>query len=326
MMRSKKLVTDLFLVLGVAVLATAAGGCKKKSSTGSGTGGGGGGAWLVGQGGLMENVLASGGLGEGYDLGADQDLYGITCHGADTAFVVGAGGTFLRTFDAGDTWESIDLGTTEALRDVAAGGADTVFVAGDHVLTMSLDSGDTWTALPQADHLWRSVATDHDGAVALVLDGSGAVWRYDGSAGSFSQVTSLAGAEALTLSHDGLHAAVVGDAGAISRSDDGGLTWTAVTTGTDANLYAAWATGGGAIVAVGEAGTIVHVATDVEVSSPCTATLRAVHVDGDGTAIVGGDSGEVLTSHDAGLTWESMSLGLSGTIYALDVVDGDGHL
>jgi photosystem II stability/assembly factor-like uncharacterized protein len=327
MSSQRKLVSDLVLVLGMSLLASAAMGCKKKTgSTGGGGGGGGGGAWLVGQDGLMENVLPDGALGEGYDLGADSDLYGITCRGLDTAFVAGSGGTLLRTFDGGESWESLDLGTTRTLRDVAAGGPGNVFVAGDHVLMMSRDSGDSWSAMNGGDRAWLSLATDHLGAVALVLDDAGGLWRYSDAKGSFTQVTTLAGAEAVTLSHDGLHAALVGDDGAFARSSDGGLTWSPVTTGTSSDLYAAWATGDGSIIAVGEAGTIVNVGDSVEVSQPGVNTLRAVHVDATGTAIVGGDAGEVLLSTDAGATWESLDLGLTRTVFSLDAVNGDGHL
>jgi hypothetical protein len=326
-MKTRKLAADLFLVLGLSLLATAAGGCKKKSGGGStGGGGGGGGAWLVGQDGLMENVLADGILGDGYDLEADDDLLAITCRGLDTAFVAGEGGTLLRTFDGGETWESIDLGTTRTLRDVAAGGPDTVYVAGDQVFSMSRDSGDTWTAIAGGDRAWRSLATDHLGAVALVLDDGGGLWRRDDAEGSFLQVTTIVGAEAVTMSHDGAHAAVVGDAGTLFRSDDGGMTWSSVTTGTAADLHAAWATGDGSIVAVGDAGTVVRVSDEVEVSVPGIATLRAVHVDATGTAIAGGDNGEVLMSSDSGLTWDRLDLGLTRTVYALDAVNGDGHL
>jgi photosystem II stability/assembly factor-like uncharacterized protein len=311
------------MLLGSTVLLTGA--CKNK---GGGTGGGGGGAWLVGEDGLMVNIGEDGQLGDGYDLGSGVgDLNGITCRGADTAFVVGSGGTFLRTFDGGATWESVDLGTSATLRDVASG-SGTVFVAGDGELAQSHDDGDTWLRMPgDGTAVWQSVATDHDAAIALLVRLDGSIWRYDASSGALLEMTTVPGARALSMSHDGAHAVVVGDAGAMSRSDDGGLSWTSVATGVDTNLHAAWATSAGAIVAVGDAGTVVRVdGSDVEASWPGVGTLHAVHVDASGAAIAAGEGGEVLLSNDGGASWDIADVEVAGTVLGLDSVAGEGHL
>ena len=304
------------LLMGSTVLVS--GGCKKGSG-----GTGGGGAWLVGENGLMANIRADGSMGADYDLGTDDDLDAITCRGAQTAFVVGQGGTFLRTFDGGETWESVDLGTTRALTDVASG-AGVVYVAGDSVFSQSFDDGDTWDALPgTGTAVWRSVATGHDGAAAVLVRADGSIWRWDGSA--IRELATLPGARAISMSPDGAPAVVVGDGGGMLRSDDAGLSWARVDTGIDADLHAAWATGEGAIVAVGAGGAVVRVDGDVEVSWPGAATLRAVHVDASGAAIAAGEGGEVLLSDDGGATWDRTDLPLEGTVLGLDSVAGEGH-
>jgi photosystem II stability/assembly factor-like uncharacterized protein len=310
------------VLLGSTVLLTGA--CKKSGRTG--TGGGGGGAWLVGEDGLMENILPDGTLGNSYEPGADGNLNGITCRGADTAFVVGDNGTFLRTFDGGETWEAVDLGTIQALTDVASG-AGAVFVAGDGVLQASYDDGDTWQALPgNGTGSWRSIATDHDGAVALLLRLDGSIWRWDATQGSMLEMTSMSGARSLSMSHDGLHAIAVGDGGALARSDDRGLTWTTVPTGIDVDLHAGWAAADGQLTAVGAAGTVVRVdAAGVEASAPGLGTLRAVHIDAAGQGIAAGEGGEVLTTSDGGDSWDVADVTLSGTVLGVDSVDGAGH-
>src|SRR5450432_3175872 len=83
-----------FLCVALAALGA---GCKK----GGGTGGGG---WLVGSTGLMAQVDPHGQLGNGYDLGATETLYGIACRYQGEAWVVGAKGTLLYTNDAGASW------------------------------------------------------------------------------------------------------------------------------------------------------------------------------------------------------------------------------
>jgi photosystem II stability/assembly factor-like uncharacterized protein len=312
------------LLLGSTVLLTGA--CKKGTGS-TGSGGGGGGAWFVGENGLMDNIKPDGTLGADYDTGETGNLTGITCRGAATAFVVGDNGTFLRTFDGGETWEPMDLGTTRAIADVASG-AGAVFVAGDGVLEASYDDGETFSPLPgNGTASWRSVATDHTGAVAVLLRLDGSIWRYDASAGSMLEVSSLPGARSLSMSHDGLHAIVVGDHGGLARSDDGGLTWSTLSTGTDADLYAGWATAGGDLVAVGAVGTMVRVdASGIEVTNPGSGTLRAVHIDAAGVGIAAGEGGEVLTSTDGGNSWDIADVHIEGTVLGLDVVDGTGHL
>lgn len=316
---------DIMLLAGAVALALGASACKKKS--GGGTGGGGGGAWLVGADGSMSNVLADLSLGDGYELGVDDDLLAITCRGALTAFVAGEGGTFLRTFDGGDSWETIDVGSAAALRDVAAAHHARVYVAGDDGLRVSRDDGDTWEAIAGADGAWRSIATYGDGAAALAIDAGGGIWRVFDGDGGLAPARQLAGARAIGLSHDGAYAAVAGDGGAILVSDDGGVSWDAPATGTSADLHAVWVTDAGEVIAVGAAGTVVHVAAgDVEVSQPGLGTLRAVHIDASGAGLAGGDAGELLSTDDGGRTWAPVELPLGATIFGLDSVEGEGHL
>ncbi len=319
----KRIVNGALMAGAVVVLASSTG-CKKKSTGG---GGGGGGAWLVGQDGMMVALEPDGTLGDGYALETDDDLLGITCRGLDTAFVVGEGGTLLRTFDGGDSWEVIDLGTTATLRDVAAAHADIVYVAGDAGLWRSPDSATTWALLPGSAGAWRAIASDPTGNAAVAVAADGTVWRWDLDVGVLAQVTSVAGARAIALSHHGDHAVVVGDDGAMARSADGGRSWQPVDTGTGADLYGAWATSTGTVLAVGAEGTVVRAgATDVEVSRLGDATLRAIHLDGAGVGLVAGDRGEVLRTDDGGESWDVVAVDLGGAaVYGLDAIAGAGH-
>ncbi len=313
------LMTGAIVVLGSA-------GCEKKK--GGGTGGGGGGAWLVGADGTMVQLLPDGTLGAGYPLETDDDLLGITCRGLDTAFVVGEGGTLLRTFDGGASWEAVDLGTAATLRDVAAARADVVYVAGDGGLWVSPDSGTSWQAVPGSARDWRSVASAPDGGAALAIATDGTVWRWDADVGVLAQVTFVAGARAVSLSHHGDHAVVVGDDGAMLRSATGGRTWEPVATGTAADLYGAWATVTGELLAIGADGTVVRAAAggDVEVTRPGLGALRAIHLDAAGVGLIAGDGGEVLRTDDGGDSWSVVEVDLGGAaIYGLDAIEGEGH-
>src|SRR5687768_11422794 len=136
-------------ILCMALAAVGSAGCKKR-------GGGGGGGWLVGSEGLMVNVNERGELGEGYDLGATEQLNGIACRYIAEAWVVGNNGTLLYTSDGGESWEAQDLGTTAHLRTLATQDAGPVFVAGDGVFftaNPALQTGAAeWTQLRSEEH------------------------------------------------------------------------------------------------------------------------------------------------------------------------------
>ena len=296
----------------IAVALLSAPGCKKKSGPGG---------WLVGEEGLMANLHDDGSLGPGYDLGRNDDLYGIECRGLDDAFVVGSGGVFLRTFDKGATWETIDLGTDRTLRGVAAAILNDVVAVGDQAFFVSHDSGDSWTGVPVDTAGLESVAMPHDGSYALAV-GDGAAWRWNGE--SLQQTAELPGVRAVALSHDGATAAAVG-AGAW-RSLDGGVHWTSIALPDGLDLHDVWAARDGTIVAVGAGGAMVTIGADdrVTVAHPGVGTLRTVHLTAGGHGMVAGDGGEVLMSHDGGASWARVSVGIDRTIYALDEI-GVGH-
>jgi photosystem II stability/assembly factor-like uncharacterized protein len=308
-------------LLGLALVAALGGtACKKKS-------GGPGGSWLVGDSGLMANLLDDGSLGEGYDLQSEEDLLDIACRGREVGFVVGERGTMMRTFDGGESWESIDLGTTRTLRSVATSGPDGLFVAGEGALKRSPDSGTTWIDLSvDANTSWASVAAGHEGS-ALALTDAGAVWRAPAGEQSLTQVGSLPQGRAVAMSHDGSHAAVVGETRSALRSDDGGGSWRTIDLGRDVDLHGAWVTEAGELFAVG-AGVIVRVSAADEVSfaSPTTATLRTLHVNDAGHGLVAGDAGTVLVTHDGGSSWTQLELGFTRTIRGVDELTGEGHL
>lgn len=99
----------------------------------------------------------------------------------------------------------------------------------------------------------------------------------------------------------------VGDAGTILSSTDG-ITWTARTSGTSANLNGV--TYGGIYVAVGSAGTILTSAdgaTWAPKPSGTTSILRNVASIGS-TYVAVGDGGTVATSTDTGATWAAQTL------------------
>lgn len=309
----------LVLVLG---LATAAGaGCKK---TGGGTGGGGGG-WLVGRSGLMQNISPSDQLGQGYNLGATETLYGIACRYLGEAWVVGAKGTLLYTNDGGATWTSQTIPTTADLHTLATQDFGPVYVGGDGVLLTSSDTGKSWQSLGDGTVNFRAIAAAQEGDTVLALGDDGRLFSVEN--GALVSRGTFAGAHGLAISPDGSSVLMVGNG--IRRSIDAGKTWT--TLGVDASINFEDVRIGedGAGVAVGASGAIakIDVGGTVLVQHPTSQHLHGLHIADvdayDATGYAVGDNGTVLITHDGGWTW-ALGPNVGETVFGVDEI-GAGH-
>jgi photosystem II stability/assembly factor-like uncharacterized protein len=309
--------------LAFVCVALAAVGCKKSSTTG--TGGGGGGGWFTGSSGLMENVTPAGTPSHGYDLGpAATDLHGIACRYSGEAWVVGNAGTLLYTSDAGATWTPQAVPTKADLRTLATQDFGPVFIAGNGTFLMTKDTGKTWTELSDGVAAFRSLAAAQDGQTVLALSDDGGLWAYDGA---LTRKTTLAGMRAISVSPDGQLAIAAGNG--MMRSQDGGATWTALQVDPSIAFDDVRIDEDGNAVAVGAGGAIANIDSfgAVSVQHVGTAALHTVHIadaaDADPVGFAGGDGGQILVTHDNGLTW-SLGAKLGGTIFGVDQI-GDGH-
>lgn len=301
--------------------ALAAVGCKKTSGTP--TGGGGGGGWLVGSTALMANVGEDGQLGKGYELAGTMQLDGIACRYSGEAWVVGEQGTLLYTSDGGTTWSAQEVPTSGDLRGVATQDFGPVFVVGNGAFLTTSDTGATWTSLGSAS--FRAVAAAQEGANVLALSDDGGLWQYDG--GALGRLATIPGAHAVALSSDG-NLAMIAGAG-LSRSLDGGATWTRLAVDPAITFDDVRIADDGSAVAVGAAGAIANIDASgaVTLQHVGTADLHTVHVadfdSATGTGFAAGDGGQVLITHDAGMTW-ALGPNVGRTVYGVDEI-GLGH-
>lgn len=302
--------------LAVVCVALAAVGCKK-NGTGSG-GGGGGGGWFVGSSGLMQNVKSTGQTGPNYDLGSSADLNGIACRYSGEAWVVGNAGTLLYTSDAGRTWSAQVVPTTADLRTLATQDFGPVFVAGNGTFLVTKDTGATWTELSDGKAAFRSLAAAQTGDTVLALADDGGLWSYGGS---LTRIGTLAGMRALAVSPDGQIALAAG--AGIMMSKDAGVSWTSLPVDPSITFDDVRIAETGDAVAVGTAGAIANIDTTgaVTVQHVGTANLHTVALDDVG--FTAGDGGQVLVTHDGGLTW-SPGPALGTTVWGVDEI-GDGH-
>jgi photosystem II stability/assembly factor-like uncharacterized protein len=301
------------LVLVAAALSFA--GCKKNSGPG---GGGGGGGWFVGSDALMQNVTPDGALGQGYDLDKVAELRGIACRYLGEAWVVGDRGTLLYTSDAGRTWTAQAVPTTSDLRAIATQDYGPVFVAGNGTLLMTEDTGTTWRELGDGVTAFRSLAGAHAADTVLALADDGSVWSYDGT---LAKIGTLPGMRAIAVSSDGQNAVAAG--AGLMASHDAGRTWAPLWV--DASLSfddVRFTEDGEAAVAVGGSGAIARiVGTTVTVQHVGTANLHTVALDEAG--YTAGDGGQVVVTHDDGVTW-TPGPNLGATVWGVDEI-GDAH-
>jgi photosystem II stability/assembly factor-like uncharacterized protein len=306
--------------LGWLAMVAAAPGCKKNTGTGTG---GGGGSWLVGASGLMANVDGRGALGDGYDLGATETLYGIACRDQGEAWVVGEHGTVLYTDDGGASWTNQVVPTTAALRAVATAelaATAPVFVVGDGAFLTTADGGARGTALGDGQARFRSISAASRGGTVLALADGGDVWAY--ADGALTRVARLPAARAITVAVDGTAAFAVGDGA--WRSDDGGHTWVAIAAAAGAHLDEAWAGTAAHAIAVGRGGAIVALdGAAVTAQTVGAADLHTVRIGADGAGVAAGDGGQLLLTDDAGAHWR-LGPSVGRTVWSTDEL-GAGH-
>lgn len=288
-----------------------------------------GSAWAVGEDATMVRLNPAGDVAF-YPLEIEGDLLAIACKGDDTALAVGADGVVLRTADGGATWQPIDVGTRALLRAVILSGGTAAYVAGSDIVLRSDDEGRSFSPVPDAEGEWTAVTTTAKGAQAWLTSAAGEIWRLEGDAIVPAFTSSEGPLSGIAATPDGAHLVAVGAGGLVLRSDDGGAQWSSVTAPTSRDLHAVRiARDASLVVAVGAAGGVLRIddqgATAEELLEPGLA-LRALHlaIDGHGHAV--GDHGVALETHDAGLHWEPVELGLEQALFGLDDLHGEPHL
>lgn len=105
------------------------------------------------------------------------------------------------------------------------------------------------------------------------------------------------------------------------------VSWTLVSTGVNATLYAVASNLNGDVIAVGTSGTVVRSADDgvtwtlIDAGVSSAFTLRAVAFSDPSNVWIAGDGGTLFHSTDAGLTWYNQSVvdtnGVPPAIYSL---------
>lgn len=234
----------------------------------------------------------------------------------DTGFIANHNGIF-RTTDRGTTWQNVYPVRTTSLcfRDFRFG------IAGDKDgrLLKTTNGGGTWDTLAFLHAPLYAIAMKGNRAAATGVRGL-SIFSTDvaGDRWFFSRESSQGGLHAVATF--GMHEAVaVGDYGVINVTSDTGKTWSNYGARGSYHLAMAYSrTRGAFVVGYGGDGTLHRVAAGVvtTVTSGTTNDMNAIAFAGD-TGLAVGNSGAIIRTIDAGITWGPVVSGTSSSQLAV---------
>lgn len=208
------------------------------------------------------------------------NLYGLYATSATSADAVG--GAMIQHWN-GTAWVAETNPSSDPLVAIAAA-AGVEYAAGGSLIS---GGGSAWTDLTSLGTSMASAVWAADAAHVFVAGSELAMWNgssLQAFANTTGTWTAIWGASATDV-----YAA--GASGAVSHFD--GTAWTALTTGTSANLDALWGTSDDDLFASGTNGTVLHYHLGVwSTVSPPNITAELTAIAGSGSTIFfAGDAG-----------------------------------
>ncbi|MBI4337678.1 MAG: PKD domain-containing protein [Chloroflexi bacterium] len=244
---------------------------------------------------------------------------------SSTGWVVGANGAIIHTEDGGATWQAQQSGVNGTLRGVHMTDASTGWAVGDNgtVLT-TVNGGANWT--PEApppgvaaesffDVFFTDASTGWAVGSRITIIARASPWAIQLTA------IDLRGADCV----NGLICWAVGLKGQALHTTDGGVSFSALNTGTEDDLLAVDFVDAQHGWAVGANGTVLKAidggATWQLQASNTAVTLRGVSFVDAQRGWVVGEGGTVLATADGGATWAPQGSGIGSPLNGVYFVD-----
>lgn len=262
---------------------------------------------------------------------------------------VGERGHVLLSDDDGETWRQVVVPTRVTLTSVAAGGDAVVAAGHDGVVLHSADRGESWQRVREEPYSADNFSSPSNGspvldvlfldrervlaigAYALVLTSNdgGATWQpgelvlSDEGDDAGTGVTDADRAADVSAPGED-DAGLVQEEGAPAGGEGDGVLFDAdelmLDDEVDPHLNAVARTVGGALVMVGERGTVFRSADDgatwQRLSLPYGGSMFGVLPTGGDGVLVMGLRGRAFESDDLGDTWREVDTGVSATLFA----------
>ena len=133
-------------------------------------------AFAPGDNGSLAKTVDAGKTWTRGNVSTSEDVLDVSFPTAADGFALDIAGGLFRTQDGGATWRALDIGTTAAPQAVLAVSKSIVIAAGPRGLRRSVDSGETFNAVPGAVNRSGISGIDRAGA-ALIAFGDQEVWR-----------------------------------------------------------------------------------------------------------------------------------------------------
>lgn len=239
-------------------------------------------------------------------------------------FACGENGVIIKSLNSGANWSLMTTGTTENLNYIYARKSDEIYVCGNNgTLLFSQDLGETWTSIEvNTDKNLKMMAMAPDvpeinKRMPVIVGDSGTVLVNSDLAGNWTPVVcgTTTNLNAVAFADEQVVIAA-GNNGEIIKSIDGGLTWIAVNSGTNVNIFSIKYIRNENkqdLIASAENG-IMLISNDLGdnwtvVQTPTTNDLYSVSFGSSDFGITTGEAGTELYTTDGGLTWSENPAG-----------------
>jgi photosystem II stability/assembly factor-like uncharacterized protein len=261
------------------------------------------------------------------------DLLAIDFVDPQNAWAVGdispEGGPLFRTTDGGNSWQQIAR-ITEVFSAIQFLNTSTGWMAGyAGRIERSDDGGRTWKTqrVEQEGDVFNAlyfVDAQHGWAAG----GSGLLCRTTDGGNTWQQIATNRIEDFWAVRFaTSEHGWIVGEDGLILATTDGGNTWVQQKSATTKALSGLTLLSSGALVTVGESGTILRSengGTWQAINSGTTEMLNAIAASDKDTLWAVGSGGAIVSSNDGGKSWTVHKPVSTRHLLAIDLIPGRG--